>query len=80
MESLRIIPDLEKQGLIDEEYPVIAYKDQLTIGGMGNATETGKPGVMIALKVEEGFLVAQTTLSLFLNAADILKAKYGDPR
>ena len=57
------------------------YTGPLIIGGMGEGTVGGNPVVMLALKVGENeFLVKQTTLSLFLGAADALKAKYGDPR
>lgn len=35
----------------------------------------------LAMEVGEGeFLVKETTLSLFLTAADSLKERYGDPR
>lgn len=82
MEALHIVPDLEVSGFQDGVYGVVEHKGPLTIGGMGNGTENGKPVVMIGLaNPEEGeVLIAQTTLALFLNAADVLKAKYGDPR
>jgi hypothetical protein len=36
---------------------------------------------MIGLDMgQDEVLVAQTTLALFLTAADVLKARYGDPR
>jgi len=49
---------------------------------MHKGTKAGNPVVMIAMEDRlDGVLqVAQTTLALFLNAADALKAKYGDPR
>lgn len=80
MESLRIIPDLEKVGFEDDDYVVTEYTNPLVIGGMPKGTENGLPVVMIGLKMEEGYLVAQTTLALFLSAADAIKARYGDPR
>lgn len=82
MESLTIIPDLDVQGFRDEPYGVTEYEGRLIIGGMGNGTTSGKPVVHIGLDDPEtgGFLVVQTTLAMFLTAADALKAKYGDPR
>ena len=81
MESIRIIPDLTATGFQDDEYEVTEYSGPLIIGGMPEGTEAGKPIVMLGLEIDEGgWLVKQTTLSLFLSAADALKAKYGDPR
>lgn len=80
MESLRVIPDLEKQGLREDTYQVVKYMEKLTIGGLKEGTVAGKPIVMICLDMGEHFLIAETTLALFLSAADALKAKYGDPR
>jgi hypothetical protein len=81
MESIRIIPDLEQQGFADSPYEVTPINGELIIGGLGNATAEGRPSVMLGIKVgEKEYLAKQTTLSLFLSAADALKAKYGDPR
>jgi hypothetical protein len=83
---LRVIPDLTQQGLVDgEDYLVAKQEGEVIVGGMPEATASGNPGVMIAFgsfgpKDSEGFLVAETTLTLFLTAADALKARYGDPR
>lgn len=79
-EVLHVIPDLERQGFRDGEYPVVEHKGPLTIGGMSNGTEAGKPVVIIGVDLGERVLVAQTTLALFLTAADALRARYGDPR
>lgn len=80
MESLRLIPDLTQQGFQDSEYVVAPIEGQIIIGGMPEGTDSGKPSVMIAFEQAEGYLVSETTLALFLTAADGLKAKYGDPR
>lgn len=82
MESLRVIPDLTQKGLRDDNnYVVAGHEGEVVIGGMPQGTVQGHPTVMIALDLgEEGFLVTETTLALFLTAADGLKAKYGDPR
>lgn len=80
MEALRVIPDLTQKGFEDGGYTVAPQDDEVIVGGMPEGTASGKPTVMIAFKQPEGYLVAETTLSLFLTAADALKAKYGDPR
>jgi len=82
MESLILIPDLEIQGFKDGNYAVREYDGYFAIGGMSKGTLNGNPTVMIAMEDRlDGVLqVAETTLALFLNAADMLKAKYGDPR
>lgn len=82
MESLRIIPDLEQQGFRDGPYAVTKYEGEVVIGGMAEGTLAGKPIVMIGLEDVEtgGYVVVETTLALFLTTANVLKAKYGDPR
>lgn len=80
MESLRIVPDLEVQGFEDGHHIVESHKGPIVIGGMPRGTESGNPSVMIAFEMDDGYLVAETTLALFLEAADVLKAKHGDPR
>ena len=81
MIALGIIPDLEVAGFQDTPYEVTEFEGELIIGAMAKGTLNGKPIVMIGLKVDENrFLIAETTLALFLTAADALKAKHGDPR
>jgi hypothetical protein len=81
VEALHIIPDLERQGFREGEYKVVEYTGSVSIGGMVEGTARGKPVVMIGLDMgQDEVLVAQTTLALFLTAADVLKARYGDPR
>lgn len=47
-------------------------------GGM----ESGKPSVCIGMFLphDGGCVVGETSLALFLTAADALKARFGDPR
>ena len=46
-------------------------------GGMAS----GKPSVAIRIDLDDDSVVfAETSLALFLSAADAFKAKYGDPR
>lgn len=81
MESIRVIPDLEKTGFSDEPHEVIEYTGPLIVGGKADGTENNKPSVLVAFEVgDEEWLVKETTLSLFLTAADTLRARYGDPR
>jgi len=80
MESLNVILDLEKAGFDAGTYDVVEHKGQVSVGGMPNGTTSGKPVVMIGLTMPDHILVVETTLALFLTAADALKTKYGDPR
>lgn len=46
-------------------------------GGM----TSGKPSVAIRFDLPDGkIVIAETSLALFLSAADALRARYGDPR
>jgi hypothetical protein len=80
MKSLQIIPDLEAAGFKDGTYSIVEYTEDVVVGGMSKGTTSGKPVVMIGLDMGDHILVVETTLRLFLTAADTLKAKYGDPR
>lgn len=83
MEALNVILDLEQQGFRDEPYGVVEYEGPIVVGGMDRGTEGRKPVVMIGIDDPGGsgnVVVIQTTLALFLTAADALKAKHGDPR
>lgn len=82
MIALRVILDAETTPLKDtpDKYVVEEFTGPVVVAGMAKGTESGKPVVMIALDRGETVEVVQTTLSLFLTAADALKAKYGDPR
>jgi hypothetical protein len=51
------------------------------IAGLAGGMESGKPSIAIRLDLDDGSsVVAETSLALFLMAADAFKAKYGDPR
>lgn len=80
MVALVVIPDLEVRGFRDGDYPVREHTGSVTIGGLARGTAADKPTVLIGLDDGDVVLVAETTLALFLTAADALKAKYGDPR
>lgn len=54
---------------------------ELEITGLAGGLTSGKPSVAIRIDLpHEMVAIAQTSLALFLTAADALKAKYGDPR
>jgi hypothetical protein len=51
------------------------------IAGLAGGMVSGKPSIAIRLDLDDGSsVVAETSLALFLMAADAFKAKYGDPR
>jgi hypothetical protein len=84
MESLKIFPDVERAPIFEG---LAKSRDELTechdlrVGGLKAGTSGGKPSVIIAAKTPDGdCVVAETTLALFLSAADALKARLGDPR
>lgn len=53
----------------------------LKIAALGGGMKSGNPSVSIRLDLPGGGVaLAQTSLALFLMAADALKARYGDPR
>lgn len=80
MTELIIVPDLE--GYWKGSPPkVLEATAPVVIGGLEGGMATGNPSVGIIVEIEPGLAVfAQTSLKLFLAAADVLKAKYGDPR
>lgn len=51
------------------------------VGGLAEGTKSGAPSVGMLVRAPDGqqYLV-QTTLRLFLTAADALRAVHGDPR
>lgn len=49
--------------------------------GLPDGTARGRPTVALFITLPDGKAVLwETTLTLFLTAADALKAKFGDPR
>jgi hypothetical protein len=57
-------------------------KEPVRITGLAGGMESGKPSVCIGLFLPHngGCVIGETSLALFLTAADALKARYGDPR
>jgi hypothetical protein len=55
--------------------------DRLHVAGLAAGMTSGKPSVTLRLDFADGLSrVAQTSLALFLTAAEALRAAYGDPR
>jgi hypothetical protein len=51
------------------------------VATLPRGTESGKPTVTVRINLPDGRVVlAETTLGLFLSAADAFKARHGDPR
>lgn len=58
-----------------------AQDKPLRVMGLANGMSGGSPSVAIAIPLPHGgFVVGQTSLKLFLTAADALRARFGDPR
>lgn len=54
---------------------------ETTIGGIERGMQSGAPSVMIRVETPDGrTVIAETSLKLFLTAADALRAALGDPR
>ena len=54
---------------------------EIQMVGLSHGTVTGEPSVALRFDLPDGrIVVAETTLRLFLTAADSLKAVHGDPR
>jgi len=80
MTGLRIV--LEADG----QFPEMAGKtvhrlDGFAVTSLAGGTTSGAPSIAIIAELPDGsFVFAETTLKLFLTAADMFKARHGDPR
>lgn len=60
---------------------VVRQKTAVKIAALSGGVVSGKPSVAIRLDVApDVVIVGETSVALFLQVADALKAKYGDPR
>ncbi len=60
---------------------VIEVKSPWTISALADGMKSGNPSVAVIIDLSGGVVVfAETSLKLFLTAADALKARHGDPR
>ena len=80
MPGLKIILDSEGCWEDLREYPPSLTQD-LEVAGIPGGMASGKPSVMLRLNLPNGTTVlGETSLALFLTAADALRARFGDPR
>lgn len=88
MTPLTIVLDLDEHPWTDLEHDdgeppstrlVLADVEQ--VGALPNATEGGHPVVFVRATLADGsVVVAQTTLALYVSAAEAMLARHGDPR
>ncbi len=80
MIALRLFPHAD--GMLEGDTDRLVVVDQpVRIGALAHGMESGKPSVGIALELPDGRIaLGETSLALFLAAADTLKAVHGDPR
>lgn len=65
--------------LVDKD--VITLKDDWQMSALPGGMASGAPSIAIRLDLPDGqVIIAETSLKLLLTAADVFKAKYGDPR
>lgn len=69
------------QNLADRAKGIVHLQEELHVTALPNGTTSGKPSVAFGFLLPDGRMVfAETTLALFLMAADAFKARCGDPR
>lgn len=67
--------------LADKGKKVHWVEDTIEVSALVGGMASGKPSVGLRLNLPDGSVcIAQTSLALFLTAAEALKARYGDPR
>lgn len=75
----------------NEEWPDLAEKfktgkaqhieSDIGVTAIAGGMASGAPSVALRFELADGTtVVAETSLALFLTAADAMKARYGDPR
>ena len=82
MPSIDII--LDGEGAFNDVPPekFAHTQEEIRIAGLERGMTSGKPSVAIGVFLPHGggCVLAETSLALFLMAADALKARFGDPR
>lgn len=64
-----------------EQGKLVHLTNEIEVGALAGGMESGAPSAAFCFTLPDGRVVlAETSLALFLTAADALKAKYGDPR
>lgn len=61
---------------------IVHTTEPVRVGVLAGGMESGKASVAfgVSLPHDGGMVLAETSLALFLSAADAFKARYGDPR
>lgn len=60
---------------------IVHVTDPITVAGLTGGMTSGKPSVALLVPLPDGrTVVAETSLALFLTAADALRSRHGDPR
>ncbi len=82
---LMLTVKLEGQGAfagIEPERTIhLAEGTEIVLAGLAQRMESGKPSVAFGFPLPDGrWVIAETSLRLLLTAAELLKARYGDPR
>lgn len=82
MISLNIIPNAQGKLPDLKGKTVHQITTPISITGLAGGMTSGKPSVsfVFVLPGSEEWVFAETSLALFLSAADALKAVHGDPR
>lgn len=71
-------PDLRARAQMGNEAPLT---QELEVAELAGGMHSGKPSVMIRFNLPNGDVaLGETSLALFLSAADAFKARFGDPR
>lgn len=90
MPAMTIVFDVETngfdamRGLESHDDPRLIHMAdgaKIEVGALDRGMESGKPSAAFCFGLPDGRVVlCETSLALFLTAADALKARYGDPR
>ena len=82
MIALSIRPKVDETGGMPELQGRDAVRvENMTITSLSAGLQSGKPSVAVVIDLPDGrYVMAETSLALFLTAADALKAAHGDPR
>lgn len=79
MPGLKII--LEGDGSLPELRDRLVGGSLTHVVALAGGMASGKPSVAVVVQTAEGqAILGETSLALFLTAADALRARHGDPR
>lgn len=81
MIALSIFPRAEGMVGPEDRDRIVEVQGEMKMGCLAAGTVDGNPTVSMFFELPDGRLAfVQTTLRLFLSAADAFKAVHGDPR